>query len=68
MSSVKQESALILMNLIYMEIAHNSDDSARDLSSLGKAYRTAEQNRDFFFLVVAVSVKDEHCSVFVDSP
>ena len=34
MSFVKQESTPILMNLIYMEITHNTDDSARDLSSL----------------------------------
>lgn len=34
MSFVKQESTPSLMKLIYMEITHNTDDSAGHLSSL----------------------------------
>ena len=41
------------MKLIYMEITHNTDDSARDLSSLDEGEelrgRKKERDSDFFF-------------------
>lgn len=42
------------MKLIYMEITHNTDDSARDLSSLGEGEELRGRKKSgiviFFFL------------------